>query len=189
MAFDKLPMEYLYNVVNHGGRSVGKSTSMPYWGLTIGQQGVADVIAYLKITFKGAAQVAEAPAKIGGPLGVCPQPRNTAKAPEEFLNRTNPLPETTDTVKAGKLLFLQNAKPLACAQCHGERGDGRGIMSVGLMPPPRNFTCGATMKDIPDGQLFWIIKNGSPGTGMMSFAGMPDDEVWQVIRYLRSLTR
>lgn len=52
--FEKLPMDYLYNVINHGGAAMGKSPSMPYWNLTIGQQGVADVIAYLKATFEGA---------------------------------------------------------------------------------------------------------------------------------------
>ncbi|MEO6421240.1 MAG: c-type cytochrome, partial [Candidatus Nitrotoga sp.] len=50
--FEKLPMEYLYNVINHGGPAIGKSSNMPYWNMTIGQQGVADVIAYLKATFK-----------------------------------------------------------------------------------------------------------------------------------------
>ena len=24
--------------------------------------------------------------------------------------------------------------------------------------PPRNFTCESVMQDLPDGQLFWIIK-------------------------------
>lgn len=189
MAFDKLPMEYLYNVVNHGGRAVGKSTSMPYWGLTIGQQGVADVIAYLKVTFKGAAQVAEAPARIGGPSGVCPQPRKTQQAPAEFLEKTNPLPESADHLQAGKKLFMETAKPLACMNCHGARGNGAGALGAGLIPPPRNFTCGATMKDVPDGQLFWVIKHGSPGTGMMQFSGLSDDEVWQLISYIRSLVR
>ena len=33
---------------------------MPYWGLTIGQLGVADVMAYLKAAFKGGAVVAQA---------------------------------------------------------------------------------------------------------------------------------
>ena len=45
------------------------------------------------------------------------------------------------------------------------------------------------MKDIPDGQLCWISKNGSPGTGMMSFAGLPDEQVWQLIAYVRSLAK
>jgi mono/diheme cytochrome c family protein len=73
--------------------------------------------------------------------------------------------------------------------CHGEQGDGKGIMGAALVPLPRNFTCGAMMNDIPDGQLFWIIKNGSPGTGMMSFLGLPDEQVWELIHYVRSLAK
>ena len=53
IAFDQVPVEYLYNMINYGGAAMGKSASMPYWGLTIGQQGVADVMAYLRATFKG----------------------------------------------------------------------------------------------------------------------------------------
>jgi mono/diheme cytochrome c family protein len=169
--------------------NVGKSPTMPYWGLTIGQQGVADVMAYLKVTFKGGAEVAQAAGTGEGPTGVCPQPRKTAKAPAEFLSKTNPLPHSDATVQAGKTLFLQTAQPVACAMCHGEKGNGQGFMGAALIPPPRNFTCGSMMKDLPDGQLFWIIKNGSPGTGMMSFAGLPDDQVWQLIAYIRSLAK
>jgi mono/diheme cytochrome c family protein len=182
-------MDYLYNVIYYGGRAVGKSPTMPYWGLTIGQQGVADVMAYLTATFKGAPQTAQAPGDAQKPLGVCPQPRKTAKAPQEFLLKTNPLPATADSVNAGKALFQQSAQPVACAMCHGNKGDGQGFMGAALVPPPRNFTCETMMKDIPDGQLFWIIKNGSPGTGMMSFAGLPDEQVWQLIHYIRSLGR
>lgn len=185
MPFDKLPMEYLYTVINHGGVAVGKSPNMPYWGLTIGQQGVADVIAYLKVTFKG---VPEIPATAGGPGGLCVQPRKTAKAPDDFLSKTNPL-SSSAAVKAGKELFLKTAQPVACVMCHGEQGDGKGLMGAALVPPPRNFTCGTMMKDIPDGQLFWVIKNGSPGTGMMAFGGLSDEQVWQLIHYIRSLAK
>jgi mono/diheme cytochrome c family protein len=53
IAFDEVSTEYLYNMINYGGAAMGKSANMPYWGLTLGQQGVADVMAYLKATFKG----------------------------------------------------------------------------------------------------------------------------------------
>lgn len=189
IAFDQLPMDYLYNVINHGGRSVGKSPSMPYWSLTIGHQGVADVIAFLRTTFKGAAPstISEAPG--AGPLGVCPQPRKTPNAPADFRKMVNPLPASTANVNAGKKLFHETAQPLACKQCHGDKGDGQGPMGAALNPHPRNFTCGETMKDISDGQMYWIIKNGSAGTGMMAFSGMPDDQVWQLIQYLRTLAQ
>jgi hypothetical protein len=45
------------------------------------------------------------------------------------------------------------------------------------------------LKDIPDGQLFWIIKSGSPETGMMSFDGLSDEQVWQLIHYIRTLAK
>lgn len=186
MPFDKLPMEYLYTVINHGGPAIGKSPNMPYWGLTIGQQGVADVIAYLKVTFKGVPDTAATGESQGG---ACVQPRKTAKAPHDALAKTNPLPISVGSIQAGKELFLRTAQPVACVMCHGEQGDGKGLMGAALVPPPRNFTCGAMMKDIPDGQLFWIIKNGSPGTGMMSFVSLPDEQVWQLIHYIRSLAK
>ena len=186
--FEKLPMEYLYNVITHGGRSVGKSPSMPYWGLTIGQQGVADVIAFLKATFKGGAEVTKSSTG-DGPSGVCPQPRKTKNAPGKFRKMENPLPQNSENVKAGETLFQQTAKPLACMNCHGAQGDGEGPMGAALDPRPRNFTCGETMKDISDGQLYWIIKNGSMGTGMMAFSGTPDNQIWQLIHYIRTLAK
>ncbi|MDH4327218.1 MAG: c-type cytochrome [Nitrospira sp.] len=185
--FEKLPIEYLYNVVNHGGPAVGKSPNMPYWNLTIGQQGVADVIAYLKAAFKGAPERAAAPTTRDA--SQCEQPRKTAKAPDEFLAKTNPVPASAGAIAAGKTLFLKTAQPVVCAMCHGEQGDGKGLMGAALVPPPRDFTCGAMMKGIPDGQLFWIIKNGSSGTGMMPFAGLPDEQVWQLVHYIRSLAK
>lgn len=187
MPFEKLPMDYLYTVINHGGPAIGKSPNMPYWGLTIGQQGVADVIAYLKATFKGVPETAGV-SDAGGVSG-CMQSRKTAKAPDEFLVKTNPLPASAGAIAAGKTLFLKTAQPVACILCHGEQGDGKGPMGTALVPPPRNFTCGPMMKDIPDGQLFWIIKNGSPGTGMMPFSGLPDEQVWQLVQYIRSLAK
>ena len=186
--FEKLPIEYLYNVINHGGPAVGKSPNMPYWNLTIGQQGVADVIAYLKVTFKGVPDLP--PAAAGGAQGgVCVQPRKTATAPEDFLTKTNPLPSSASAIQAGKGLFLKGAQPVPCVLCHGELGDGKGSMGAAFVPPPRNFTCGPMMRDLPDGQLFWIIKHGSPGTGMMAFPWLPDEEVWQLIHYIRSLAK
>lgn len=53
MPLSEMPVDYLYNVVYYGGKSVGKSPSMPDWGLTLPAQDFADLIAYLRATFKG----------------------------------------------------------------------------------------------------------------------------------------
>ena len=46
-----------------------------------------------------------------------------------------------------------------------------------------------TMKNISDGQLFWIIRNGSPGTGMPAFKDLSDKEIWLIVHYLRKLSK
>jgi mono/diheme cytochrome c family protein len=115
----------------------------------------------------------------------CPQTRSTTKAPEELYNKTNPIENTADNIEKGRLLFQLDAQP-TCTVCHGS-GNGLGMMSGGLNPPPRNFTCKETMESISDGQLFWIIKNGSPGTGMSSFENLNDQEIWQLVHFIRQL--
>ncbi len=117
----------------------------------------------------------------------CPQIRSTAKAPESFQNKINPLENTSENIEGGRLLFQLNAQP-TCTVCHGS-GNGLGMMSGGLNPPPRNFMCQETMQNISDGQLFWVIKNGSPGTGMPAFSGLNDEQVWQLIHYIRQFTK
>ena len=123
----------------------------------------------------------------GGPAQ-CPQPRATVKAPEEFYNLTNPVDNTPDNIEKGRLLFQLDVQP-TCVMCHGSQGDGTGGFGSNLSPSPRNFTCSETMQGIPDGQLFWIIRNGSPDTGMPPFQDLQDEQIWQLIRYIRGLAR
>ncbi len=118
----------------------------------------------------------------------CPQPRNTKRAPMSFYQKENPLPPDPENILAGKILFEQKAKPLPCMQCRGLEGTGNGPMAFGLNPAPRNFTCAQTIKGVPDGQLFWIIQNGSKGTGMPAFKKLEDEQIWQLILYIRKLS-
>jgi len=126
---------------------------------------------------------------LAGESKQCPQPRFTKKAPEAIYNLTNPLQATEENLKKGELLFQTRAKPMPCKHCHGQSGDGRGPMARGFDPPPRDFTCSVTINGVPDGQLFWIIQNGSPGTGMVAYHRLKDEEIWQVILYVRELAK
>lgn len=121
----------------------------------------------------------------GQPSGICPQNRNTPQAPDHFHKMTNPLEPTVENLRAGETLFKIDAQPTACKVCHGYGGDGMGIIFEKLSPKPRNFTCYYTMADISDGQIYWIIKNGSPGTKMPSFGSLSDKEVWQLVLFIR----
>ena len=122
-------------------------------------------------------------------LPLCPQARITPSAPDEFLRLRNPLSPSPENIFAGQTLFHFDAKPGPCRVCHGISGNGLGILFRELTPSPRNFTCSNTMTDLPDGQLFWIIKNGSPGTSMPAFKNMDDEQIWQLIHYLRHFSK
>lgn len=126
----------------------------------------------------------------GGQSGdaLCPQPRATVKAPDEFYNLVNPLENSPDNIEKGRLLFSVDVQP-TCVMCHGNKGDGTGGFGADMSPKPRNFTCTEMMKDIPDGQLFWVIQNGSPDTGMPPFQGLQDEQIWQMVVYIRSLAQ
>ena len=121
--------------------------------------------------------------------GECPQPRFTGKAPEEYWNRANPLPATGANLAAGEAIYAGEPRKVSCATCHGRTGDGKGEMAGQFDPPPRNFRCAQTVNGIPDGQLFWIVRHGSPGTSMPPHRRLTDEQVWQVVLHLRRLAR
>lgn len=126
------------------------------------------------------------------PPGECPQPRFTGRAPAEIYTLTNPLPASAETAAAGQRLYRGTSGGTACATCHGVKGDGKGVLASQFAPPPRNFACAQTVKGIPDGQLFWIVKNGSPGTAMSAasaYGKFSDENIWQLVAYLRTFTK
>ena len=122
--------------------------------------------------------------------GICPQSRATAEAPQALLTLKNPLEATRENIEEGENLYHYKASPTKCKVCHGPYGNGLGMMAAGEGPMPRNFTCKETMDQIPDGQMFWIIKNGSPGSQMPPYQlFLSDDQIWKLILYIRTLDK
>ena len=115
----------------------------------------------------------------------CPQKRTTPNAPVKFSELTNPLEATEKRLKKGEELYMDKAQPIQCLHCHGARGDGTGELGLQANPPARNFTCAETMKNIPDGQMFSVIKNGIEGTAMPSYSDLEDWQIWVLIHYVR----
>ena len=121
--------------------------------------------------------------------GDCPQPRFTGKAPDEYYARPNPLQATEANLAAGEATYLGEPRRISCASCHGRAGDGKGPLADQFDPPPRNFTCAQTIRGVPDGHLFWIVRFGSPGTSMPPHKRLSDEQVWQLVLHLRRLAR
>jgi mono/diheme cytochrome c family protein len=99
---------------------------------------------------------------------------------------TTPLPKSQETVEQGKVLYDGKG---ACFNCHGKDGDGNGPLATQLNPSPRNFRHHGFWRHRTEGEIFWVIKNGSPGTSMVGFGGqLTDKEIWSLIQYLRSFS-
>jgi mono/diheme cytochrome c family protein len=79
-----------------------------------------------------------------------------------------------------------------CATCHGANGEGSWRASLFLMRPG-NLADSRAMDSLSDEYLFLLIRNGGAALGK---PGMPafgyhltDDEIRELIRYLRTLPK
>src|SRR6185503_2069592 len=84
-----------------------------------------------------------------------------------------------------------------CAQCHGDKGDGRGIAAPLLRPAPRDFTSGkyqirstATGNLPTNDDIKNVIVRGIPGTVMPAFKEVGDvtDNLDALVAHLQSFS-
>ncbi|HLX63063.1 MAG TPA: cytochrome c [Planctomycetota bacterium] len=91
----------------------------------------------------------------------------------------------------GKELYTK-----ACAACHGDDGKGEGplVVKLDLNPRPANFTLpvrfiklrSTEAGTLPlDEDLFRSVTRGLPGTAMLSFRALSDDERWALVEYVK----
>ncbi|HEX7140275.1 MAG TPA: c-type cytochrome, partial [Vicinamibacterales bacterium] len=86
----------------------------------------------------------------------------------------NPLGNRPEAEASGRRLFDQT-----CQSCHGPAGQGdRGP----------GLNTGRFAHGDGDADLFHAIRTGVPGTQMPPFASLADDQIWQLVTYIRSLS-
>jgi mono/diheme cytochrome c family protein len=95
----------------------------------------------------------------------------------------NPVPPTPESSAAGKQIYLRR-----CASCHAANGEGG--PGNDLIPAAPSLV-DDQVKLKTDGQIFNNIKNGvGPDFNMVPFKDtLKDDEIWNVVNYLRSIAK
>jgi mono/diheme cytochrome c family protein len=94
-----------------------------------------------------------------------------------------PVAASPASIAAGKKLYDSQ-----CASCHGATGKGDGKGGALLKPTPSDLTDADWKHGQTDGEIFTIIRDGSPQTGMRGYGSrIPANDIWNLVNYVRSL--
>jgi len=93
--------------------------------------------------------------------------------PEKDRQRVNPYAGQPAAIQAGSRVFADH-----CAKCHG--ADALGLDKRPNLRSDR-------VQHAADGEIAWLLKNGSLAAGMPSWSALPEPTRWQVIAYVKSL--
>jgi mono/diheme cytochrome c family protein len=111
------------------------------------------------------------------------KPATEYKIPDEAKKQVNPVKPTAESIAEGKKEYGTE-----CAMCHGPAGDGKGDLAADMKLNLADFRDPAALKDVTDGEMFYVIKTGK---GDMPPEGdrLKPNEIWNIINYVRSLAK
>lgn len=95
------------------------------------------------------------------------------RVPDKDRVQSNPYAADPDARAAGAKLFGRY-----CAECHGENGEGKGGHPA---------LVSSRVQHASDGELQWLLRNGSLRNGMPSWSSLPTEQRWQIISHVRTL--
>jgi mono/diheme cytochrome c family protein len=104
--------------------------------------------------------------------------------PADAASLVNPVRPTAESQAHAKTIYGYD-----CAMCHGANGDGKGDLVGDLkLTEMKDFTDPAALKAMPEGELYYIIKNGKgkmPSEGDRAKA----DDLWNLVILVRSFAK
>ncbi|MBN9616815.1 MAG: hypothetical protein BGO25_16670 [Acidobacteriales bacterium 59-55] len=125
------------------------------------------------------------PATAPVPPAAKPAPATPAQPamPADAKTLVNPVKPTPESQAQVKKMYGYD-----CAMCHGENGNGKGDLAVDSKLTLKDYTDPAVLKDMTDGELFYIIKNGK---GQMTGEGdrLKPDGIWNMVILVRSFAK
>ncbi|MBC8401556.1 MAG: cytochrome c [Candidatus Marinimicrobia bacterium] len=107
----------------------------------------------------------------------------TGKTGPEAYAVANPRPLTKDLLLRGKERFN-----IYCTPCHGQVGDGKGIIMQYKYPIPPTSMHDDRIRQAKDGYLFQVITNGVRNMPPYNHQ-IPVDDRWAIVAYIRALQR
>jgi mono/diheme cytochrome c family protein len=102
--------------------------------------------------------------------------------PANFKSMKNPIAMSDASTKAGQTLYAKT-----CAACHGKTGLGDGPKAKSLKTITTDFSK-AESQNQTDGEHFYKTKTGR--ADMPKYEGkLSDDDIWNIVNYMRTLKK
>ena len=112
---------------------------------------------------------------LGGTVAMLAIAASGAEPPSnEHPRAGNPFGRDAQAIAVGDALFHER-----CAVCHGQ--EAQGGMAV-------NLTSSRSARRGDESRFFTVIRDGIPGTDMPPNADFSNEQIWQVVSYLRALS-
>lgn len=102
----------------------------------------------------------------------------------EARKMKNPIASTPASIEAGKAAYKR-----ACVFCHGPEAKGNAPTAPKtLSVPPQDLTDAKWERGSTDGEIFAVIKNGTPPKmDMKPNKALKDEDIWNIVNFLRSV--
>ena len=111
-----------------------------------------------------------------------PTPQNAAPAPA--TGQKNPVKPTEKSRARAREIY-----GIDCAICHGNTGNGKTDLAKDMELTLGDWTDAKTLAATSDDDLFKVIRNGKGKMPPEEVSRAKDDEVWNLILYIRSLSK
>ena len=103
--------------------------------------------------------------------------------PPEAVKQENPIKPSPESLDRARKVWA-----IDCEMCHGATGDGKSDLARDMKLVMPDLTDAAVTRELTDGAMFYIIKNGKnamPKEGERA----KDDAMWDLVNYVRSLAK
>jgi len=104
--------------------------------------------------------------------------------PAEAARMVNPVKPTPESLAHARKVYGYD-----CSICHGANGDGKGDAVADMKLKMKDYTDPAALKDMTDGELFYIIRNGKGQMPAEEAARAKDEAVWNLVVLTRSFAK
>jgi mono/diheme cytochrome c family protein len=146
------------------------------------------LIAFLPASIPAPGQNSQAPVPAQSqsspatPAPAMPPTQTVTPAPVTYPK--NPVKPTADSQTKAKNLYQ-----IDCAMCHGDNGNGKSDLATSMELTLSDWTNPKTLADLPDGELFLVIRNGKDKMPPEAQGRASDEAIWNLVIYIRGFSK